>query len=132
MSERTPESLLTLLGDALRLGGEHLSQTLRLAGAETTGNIRAILGLVTLVGTALLFVIVSFFLVLVAIVKALAVVIGSEALAAVIVATPFALAALVMLWIGLRWMALENLEPQRTQRQLAKDARAVLGTDRRR
>ena len=124
--------MLTLLGDAVRLGGDHLRQTLRLAEAETTGNIRAVLGLVTLVGTALLLVIVSFFLVLSAIVKALAVVIGSEALAAVIVAAPFALASLVMLWIGLRWMALENLEPKRTERQIAKDAQAVLGTDRRR
>lgn len=127
MTARPQDTTFALIGQALRLGSEHLKQTLTLARIETTGNIRAILGLVTLIGTAILFVIVSFFLLLIAVVKALAVVIGSEALAAAIVATPFVLASLTMLWIGLRWMALENLEPKRTERQLAKDARAVLG-----
>ncbi|WP_375408261.1 phage holin family protein, partial [uncultured Methylobacterium sp.] len=122
MTARPQDTTFALIGQALRLGSEHLQQTLALARIETTGNIRAILGLVTLIGTAVLFVIVSVFLLLIAVVKALAVVIGSEALAAAIVAAPFVLASLTMLWIGLRWMALENLEPKRTERQLAKDA----------
>ncbi|KQT19318.1 hypothetical protein ASG40_00170 [Methylobacterium sp. Leaf399] len=129
MAERPSESLPALLGQALRLGAEHLRQTLALAQIETTGNIRAILGLVTLLGTAVLLVIVSFFLVLAAVVKGLAVLVGSEPLAAVIVAGPFLLASLVLLWLGLRRMALDNLEPRRTERQLAADARVVLGTD---
>ncbi|KQT78282.1 phage holin family protein [Methylobacterium sp. Leaf466] len=129
MAERPSESLPSLLGQALRLGAEHLRQTLALAQIETTGNIRAILGLVTLLGTAVLLVIVSFFLVLAAVVKGLAVFVGSEPLAAVIVAGPFLLASLVLLWLGLRRMALDNLEPRRTERQLAADARVVLGTD---
>ncbi|KQP61169.1 phage holin family protein [Methylobacterium sp. Leaf108] len=129
MAERPSESLPALLGQALRLGAEHLRQTLALAQIETTGNIRAILGLVTLLGMAVLLVIVSFFLVLAAVVKGLSVLVGSEPLAAVIVAGPFLLASLVLLWLGLRRMALDNLEPRRTERQLAADARVVLGTD---
>lgn len=132
MSTRPKDTTLALIGQALRLGSEHLHQTLRLARLETNGNISAVLGIVTVFGTAVLFVIVSFFLLLSAVVKALAVVIGSEALAAAIVAAPFALASVAMLWIGLRWMALENLEPKRTERQLAKDARAMLGKEPRR
>lgn len=131
MSARKPEPLLALVVEALRLASLHLHQTLTLARIETTGNIRAVLGLVALTGTAVLLLIVTFLLLLGAAVKGLAVLIGSEALAAALVALPFALASLVLLWLGLRRMALENLEPTRTGRQVAKDARAVTGGERR-
>ncbi|MBX9931823.1 MAG: phage holin family protein [Methylobacterium sp.] len=127
MTARPPDTTLALIGEALRLGSLHLRQTLTLARLETNGNIGAILGLVALLGAAVLALIVAFFLLLAAAVKALAAIIGSEALAAVIVAAPFALASLVLLVLGLRRMALENLEPKRTERQMAKDAAALRG-----
>jgi len=53
---------------------------------------------------------------------------GSEAPAALIVAAPFLIVALGLGWLGLRRMALSNLEPWRTWRQLKQDAREVART----
>ncbi|MGT2481630.1 phage holin family protein [Methylobacterium oryzae CBMB20] len=96
-----------------------------LARTEVDGNFRAIVSLIAIVGTIPVLLIVTFFLGLDAAVKLLAVPLGAEAPAALIVAAPFLVIALGLGWMGARRMALSNLEPWRTWRQVKRDVREV-------
>src|SRR4051812_34856749 len=123
-----PNGTLALLVAALRAGAAHIEALLQLARTETDGNIRAIVSLIGIVGTIPILLIVIFFLGLDAVVKLLAVPLGSEAPAALIVAAPFLIVALLLGWLGARRMALSNLEPWRTWRQVKRDVREVART----
>ncbi|MFB0491185.1 hypothetical protein ABIE45_003771 [Methylobacterium sp. OAE515] len=123
-----PDGTLALLVAALRAGAAHIEALLELARTETDGNIRAIVSLIGIVGTIPILLIVIFFLGLDAVVKLLAVPLGSEAPAALIVAAPFLIVALLLGWLGARRMALSNLEPWRTWRQVKRDAREIART----
>jgi hypothetical protein len=125
-----PDGTLALLVAALRAGAAHIEALLELARTETDGNIRAIVSLIGIVGTIPILLIVIFFLGLDAVVKLLAVPLGSEAPAALIVAAPFLIVALLLGWLGARRMALSNLEPWRTWRQVKRDAREIARTTR--
>ncbi|KST60708.1 hypothetical protein AO398_12515 [Methylobacterium sp. GXS13] len=122
------DNTLALLVSALRESAAHMEALLTLARTEIDGNVRAIVSLIAIVGTIPVLLIVTFFLGLDAVVKLLAVPFGSEAPAALIVAAPFLIVALGLGWLGLRRMALSNLEPWRTWRQLKQDAREVVRT----
>jgi small-conductance mechanosensitive channel len=98
------DSTLVLLAKALHQTSEHLGKTLTLACAEIDGNIRALMSLLALVSVCVLLIVAALFLFLVVLVKALAALIGSEALAAVVVASPFAVAAAVLTGLALRRM----------------------------
>lgn len=126
MTDRSPPSTVALLGAMLHDTVDHVGKMLDLARIEIGGNIRVLVGLIAMIATAVILIVVAFFLFLATIVGALAVVIGSEPLAAVIVASPFALAAVVLTWMALRRISLANLMPRRTGHQVAEDARAVL------
>ncbi|GJE49907.1 hypothetical protein GOFOIKOB_2948 [Methylobacterium tardum] len=123
-----PDGTLALLVAALRAGAAHIEALLELARTETDGNIRAIVSLIGIAGTIPILLIVIFFLGLDAVVKLLAVPLGSEAPAALIVAAPFLIVALLLGWLGARRMALSNLEPWRTWRQVKRDVREVART----
>jgi hypothetical protein len=123
-----PDGTLALLVAALRAGAAHIEALLQLARTETDGNIRAIVSLIGIVGTIPILLIVIFFLGLDAVVKLLAVPLDSEAPAALIVAAPFLIVALLLGWLGARRMALSNLEPWRTWRQVKRDVREVART----
>jgi hypothetical protein len=123
-----PDGPLALLVAALREGAAHIESLLTLARTEVDGNIRALVSLVAIVGTIPILLIVTFFLGLDAVVKLLAVLLGSEAPAALIVAAPFLAVALLLGWLGARRMALSNLEPWRTWRQVKRDVREVAAT----
>jgi hypothetical protein len=125
---QSPDGTLALLVAALREGAAHIEAMLALARTEVDGNVRAIVSLVAIVGTIPILLIVIFFLGLDAVVKLLAVPFGSEAPAALIVAAPFLAVALVLGWLGARRMALSNLEPWRTWRQVKRDVREVART----
>ncbi|APT30259.1 MULTISPECIES: phage holin family protein [Methylobacterium] len=122
---QTPDGTLALLIAALREGTAHVEALLTLARTEIDGNIRAIVSLVAIIGTIPVLLIVTFFLGLDAVVKLLAVPFGSEAPAALLVAAPFLAVALGLGWMGVRRMALSNLEPWRTWRQVKRDVREV-------
>lgn len=122
---QTPDGTLALLITALREGTAHVEALLTLARTEIDGNIRAIVSLVAIIGTIPVLLIVTFFLGLDAVVKLLAVPFGSEAPAALLVAAPFLAVALGLGWMGVRRMALSNLEPWRTWRQVKRDVREV-------
>lgn len=125
---QSPDGTLALLVAALREGAAHIEAMLALARTEVDGNVRAIVSLVAIVGTIPILLIVIFFLGLDAVVKLLAVPFGSEAPAALIVAAPFLAVALVLGWLGARRMALSNLEPWRTWRQVKRDVQEVART----
>jgi hypothetical protein len=122
---QTPDGTLALLIAALREGTAHVEALLALARTEVDGNFRAIVSLIAIVGTIPVLLIVTFFLGLDAVVKLLAVPFGAEAPAALIVAAPFLVIALGLGWMGARRMALSNLEPWRTWRQVKRDVREV-------
>ncbi|AIQ89425.1 hypothetical protein A3862_24260 [Methylobacterium sp. XJLW] len=122
---QTPDGTLALLIAALREGTAHVEALLTLARTEIDGNIRAIVSLVAIIGTIPVLLIVTFFLGLDAVVKLLAVPFGAEAPAALLVAAPFLAVALGLGWMGVRRMALSNLEPWRTWRQVKRDVREV-------
>lgn len=119
---RSPDATPILLATALRHGADHLRALLALARTETGGNIRALVTLAAIVGTIPVLLTVIFFLVLDAIVKLLAVPLGSEVPAALIVAFPFLAMAAVLGRLGARRMALANLEPWRTWRRAGRTA----------
>ncbi|MDP4005666.1 phage holin family protein [Methylobacterium sp. NEAU K] len=123
------DGTLALLVAALRESAAHVEALLTLARSELDGNVRALVSLIAIVGTIPVLLIVTFFLGLDAVVKLLAVPFGSEAPAALIVAAPFIAVALVLGWVGARRMALSNLEPWRTWRQVKRDGRAVAPTE---
>ena len=105
MQDRTPESTFALTLGILRESSRLVSRTLDLARTEIDGNIRALIGLFALLGTILVLLVAAFFVFLDAMVKALAVLIGSEIVAASIVASPFLIAAGLLVAFGVRRIA---------------------------
>ena len=102
---------------ALREAGTLAARTVTLARVEIDGNLRALVGLVAAGVTIAVLLICAFFVFLDAAVKLIAALIGSEAVAALIVASPFLAVALLLGVMGARRMALKNLEPWRSLRQ---------------
>lgn len=105
MQNRPSESTFALAVGLLREGGTWLGRTLALARAEIDGNIRALIGLLALLGTIVVLLVAAFFVLLDALVKALAVLTGSEVVAAAVVAGPFVIAAGLLTAFGLRRIA---------------------------
>ncbi len=128
MRQPTAPGLWTLFAEGLRHGSALLSQELTLLQRETDGNIRAILGLTARFGTVAVLVIAALVAFLVALVKGISALTGSEIAGALIVGTPFAMVALVLMVLGLRRMARDNLYPRRFERQMEKDAELVQRT----
>ncbi len=126
---QSQDGTLALLIAALREGTVHVEALLTLARTEVDGNLRALVSLIAILGTIPVLLIVTFFLGLDAVVKLLALPFGSEAPAALIVAAPFLVLALGLGWMGARRMALSNLEPWRTWRQVKRDVREVARTE---
>lgn len=114
---REPDSTLVLMLAALREAGTLAARTVALARVEIDGNLRALIGLVAAGVTIAVLLICAFFVFLDAAVKLIAALIGSEAVAALIVASPFLAVALLLGMMGARRMALKNLEPWRSLRQ---------------
>lgn len=91
-----PRSTAALIVAATRDASAHFADLLRLARIEVRGNPRAVAMLAALFGGALLLVLVSLVLLLIALWDAIAVLIGSDALAGVIVALPFLAATAIL------------------------------------
>lgn len=106
-----------LLGSALRDSADHIGQMLRLARIETDSTIRTWLRLAGILGAIPILAIAIFFLGLDALVKIIAALTGAPLISALIVAAPFIALALGLAYLGVRRMALSNLEPWRTWRR---------------
>ncbi|SFG89218.1 phage holin family protein [Methylobacterium gossipiicola] len=117
------KGLAGLFGDSVRNAADLLSAEFELLRRETDGNIRAILRLVTILGTAVLLVLAAMMLFVVFLVKGIGALLGSDIAGAVVVGGPFAAVALALTVFGLRRMARKNLLPRRFERQIAEDAR---------
>lgn len=101
-------STIRLVIEAVRLASTLAVKEITLFSDEVDRIVRIVSGWTLWGGAILLFACVSGFLLLMALVKGLAALIGSEAVAAVIGAAPFALAAVLLTWWGLRKMDLRR------------------------
>ena len=100
-----PRSTVALIVAATRDASAQFADLLRLARIEVRGNLRAVATLAGLFGGALLLVLVSLVLLLIALRDAIAVLIGSEAMAGLIVAMPF-----VVIFVCLTYLAVQRLD----------------------
>lgn len=125
MTEGGQHSIQGLLGDALRETTELASKEMALFRTEMASNVRTLfVGLGMMVGAGV-FAIAAILLLTQALVKWLATVVGSEALAALIVAVAMiAVAAGLALW-GRSAMSGSSLAPTRTTRSVREDARVL-------
>ncbi|MBY0260119.1 phage holin family protein [Methylobacterium sp.] len=125
MTTGPQSSIQGLIGDALRETNELARKEIALFRNEMTSNVRALfIGLALLVGAAV-FGVVALFVLVDALVKWLATVVHSEALAALIVGGVLLVVAVALALIGRNAMSLSTLAPVRTTRQVRQDARTL-------
>ncbi|GJE19579.1 phage holin family protein [Methylobacterium marchantiae] len=125
MSGRNDRSLLLLVGDAISETQLLISKQIVLFQAEIGGAVRQItLPLFSFLMSAL-FILAGLLMLLAAIVKGMALLLGSDLNASLIVGGAFATVTLVLFVAGYRMMSLSNLEPMRTQRRFARDRDAI-------
>ncbi|MBZ6415508.1 MULTISPECIES: phage holin family protein [Methylobacterium] len=120
-----PGSIQGLLGDALRETTDLARKEIALFRTEMSNNLRSLfLGLGMMVGAAV-FAVVALLVLTDALVKWLATVVHSEALAALIVGAVFLAVAIGLALWGRSAMSLSTLTPTRTTRQVRQDARVL-------
>lgn len=118
-------SIQGLLGDALRETSELARKEIELFRAEMTSNVRTLfLGLACFMGAAV-FAVVALLVLIDALVKWLATIVGAEWLSALIVGGVLLVLAIGMALWGRSTMSLSTLAPKRTGRQVRQDARAL-------
>ncbi|WP_019904248.1 phage holin family protein [Methylobacterium sp. 77] len=121
MSERNDRSLLLLVGDAIGETQILLSKQIVLFQAEIAAAVRQIAVPLSLFLMSALFVLAGLLVLLVATVRGLALLLGSDLIASLVVGGAFAAVTLALFVVGYRLMSLSNLEPMRTRRQFARD-----------
>lgn len=109
-----PRSTPSLIAAATRDASAQLADLLRLARIEMRGNVRAVATLALLFGGAALLILVSLVLLLLSVRDAIAVLVGSDAIAALIVALPFLFTTAILMWAGLRRMSLREVPRGKT------------------
>jgi len=125
MSNGTPSSIQTLIGEALRETNDLARKEIALFRNEMTSNLRSLfLGIAMLVGAAV-FGVVAMLVLVDALVKWLATVVHSEWLAALIVGGIMLVVAIGLALWGRSTMSLSTLAPTRTTRQVREDARTL-------
>lgn len=128
--DRGPRALYQLVADALREASELASKEFALFRAELSENIgRLIAGLVMLV-IAAIFGVATIVLLTAALVEWIAVLVGSPALAALIVAGVTLLLAVIFALIARNRLSLTTLNPRRTRESVNRDGEIF--SDRRR
>lgn len=125
MSNGTQSSIQALIGDALRETNELARKEIALFRTEMTNNVRSLfIGLALLVGAAV-FAVVALFVLVGALVKWVAILVQSDAIAASIVGGVLLVVAIGLALWGKSAMSLSTLAPTRTTRQVRQDARAL-------
>ncbi len=120
-----PSSIQALVADALREASELASKEIALFRTEMTNNVRSLFVGLAMMVLAAVFAVTARLVLIGALVKYVATLVGSEWLAALIVGGGMLLVAIVLGVIGARAMSLSNLAPTRTTRQVRQDARAL-------
>lgn len=123
--ERQPQNIQSLLGDALRESTELARKEMTLFKTELTANVRSFFIGIALIVMAAIFAIGALILLTEALVDWLATVVGSQALAALIVAGLCIVMAVFLGFWGKSKLTAETLVPNRTAQSLQRDA-AVL------
>lgn len=125
MSEPGLRSIPTLVNDAVRDFRDLVGSEITLFRTEMAQGVHRIsLGLTLLLVAAVL-AIAGLFTLLIALVKGIAVLVHSDALAALIVGGVFLLLALGLGLFGRSKTSLSTLEPTRTERQVKQDVRVL-------
>ncbi|HEV2542345.1 MAG TPA: phage holin family protein [Methylobacterium sp.] len=120
-----PSSIQSLVADALREASELASKEIALFRTEMTNNVRSLFVGLAMMVVAAVFAVTAMLVLIGALVKYVATLVGSEWLAALLVGGGLLLVAVVLGIIGARSMSLSNLAPTRTTRQVRQDARAL-------
>jgi predicted lipid-binding transport protein (Tim44 family) len=125
MSEYQGESIQQLLADAFRDSTNLAQKEFALFKAEMGQNMRNLaIGIGMFVGAAV-FAIISLSLLIQSLVEWLATELDSEALASLIVAVLMGAVAGGLIWYGRSKLSATTLTPDRTVRNVQRDARAV-------
>jgi hypothetical protein len=125
MSEPRPRTVPELAGDAVRESRELVSTEIALLRAEVAEGLRHLmlaLGLFIAAGVLVLTALLAWIF---ALVKGLAVLLQSDALAALVVGGAFAVIAVALALVGRGKASLSGLEPTRTERQVRRDAAII-------
>ena len=125
MADHQPQSIQGLLGEALREMTDLARKEMNLFRTEMSENVRTLfIGLGMIVGAGV-FAIAAIILLTQALVKWLATIVNSEALAALIVAVLMALVAAGLgLW-GRNAMSASSLAPKRTAESIRRDTEVL-------
>ena len=125
MADHQGQSIHSLIGEALRETSDLARKELTLFKAELSENVRTLLMGLAMVAAAAVFAIAAIILFTEALVKWLATVVNSEALAALIVGGVLAAIAIGLgLW-GKKAFSSFSLTPERTVRSLQRDTRVI-------
>ncbi|MGH1571307.1 phage holin family protein [Methylobacterium sp. P31] len=125
MAEPGTRSIQTLVGDAVRELRDLVSGEIALFRAEMARGVHRLSLGISLLLIAAVFAIAGLFTLLLALVKGIAVLVQSDALAALIVGGVFLLLALGLGLFGRSKASLATLEPKRTERQVKQDAQVL-------
>ena len=122
---QAPVGIQSLIGDALRETTDLARKEIALFRAEMTANVRTLfIGVGLMVGAGV-FAVAAILLLTQALVKWLATVVHSEALAALIVAIAMLLIGIGLALWGRSTVSAATLAPTRTTRQVREDARVL-------
>jgi len=125
MADNQVHSIQSLLGDALRETTDLARKEVALFRTEMSENIRILfIGLGMMVGAGV-FALAAILLLVQAVVKWLATIVHSEALAALIVAGVMAFVAIGLGLYGRSTMSASTLAPKRTARSLRRDTEVL-------
>ena len=122
MAEPEARRIPTLVGDAIRETQDLVSKEFALLRTEMGEGLGHLVQAMTLFIAAGVLAITGVLVLIVALVKALAVLLHSEALAALIVGALFAAISIGLALWGRSKASLAGLEPVRTERQVKQDA----------
>lgn len=122
MAQPEPRSTATLVGDAVRETQDLLSKEIALFRAEMGESLHHLTRALSLFIAAGVFALTMLLVLILALVKGLAVLLHSEALAALIVRAVFTIIAFGLALWGRRKVSISGLERTRTERQVRQDA----------
>jgi hypothetical protein len=125
MAEPGLRSIPTLVGDAVRELRDLVGSEITLFRTELAQGVQRISFGLSLLLVAAVFAIAGLFTLLLALVKGIAVLVQSDALAALIVGGVFLLLAIGLGLFGRSKTSLSTLEPTRTGRQVKQDAQVL-------
>ncbi len=125
MPDSDPQTIQTLLGDALRESSDLARKELALFKTEMTDNIRSLVSGLVMIIAAAVFAVAALIFLLQALVEWLATVVHSEALAALIVGVVMAVITVGLGLYGRSTIAATTLAPTRTVRSVQRDAEVI-------